>query len=628
MADNSTASLATALLGLHRKRDPLEIFQSFGKQQLAAGSSTAPLGSGNALEGVARALQGGIGGLVNGYTMGKQEEQGQNNISALTAMLGAKDPAGLAEAAKGFKGDTDVIAPILAQLVSQRMNQFKRQGDGDAFEGAVGGQPSTAPVQPAAASGGSPAPAASGGITRNNVGNITNGQGGFRQYATPQAGATDLVSLLQSYPVQYNQGQPMTLTQIGAKYAPADNGKDPMLKGNDPAVWARNVGQIAGVDPNQPLDFDNPAVVTAVVRGINAQEKGAAKQPPDVLQQGVASGMDPAANPQPLTINMPGPKLPQQGDQPAADGSGTPMPPSATSGPPDVARPQPSAEQITKYKKLIADGVLSGPQAVQELDKEITGQWGLAKQQALEVWKDQQASKRQNEKAAIDLGQKAPMELITKRVDNYENKLRPAAVSAANDINAIHSVRQILDAGAFTGTGAEAKTMLGKLGEQFGIPSDEAVNTQVLGAVLAKRVLAAAGGTLGTGFSNADRDFVERASGGQISMDEAAMRKLADIGERDARLRIAQHDQEVGRLKKLPGIGQLGDDQFTIPTAPTYAEFNKANRWRGRPPLRQPRRAAKSQRWRRRKRRASSRRARSSVIPTASCVWCPDGWMG
>lgn len=59
MAGND-ALIASLLLGQRQKRDPLEIYQSFGRQQAQAGTSTAPLGSGNALEGIARALQGGL----------------------------------------------------------------------------------------------------------------------------------------------------------------------------------------------------------------------------------------------------------------------------------------------------------------------------------------------------------------------------------------------------------------------------------------------------------------------------------------------------------------------------------------------------------------------------------------
>lgn len=575
MPDPGNALLAQSLLlGQRRRPDPLANRLKYGEALMQQGASTAPLGSGNPLEGLARALTAGLGGYFAGQAEREYDDRETNTNKILADILTAKTPEEVQAIASRKGGNTDVLAPIIGQLVLQKQQQMQNGVRADQFGAAVGTAPQGAP----AASSGVPQPGysastAPGGVTSNNVGNITNGQGGFRQYDTPQAGTVDLVSLLRSYPVNYNNGQPMTLMQIGSRYAPADDGKDPMLKGNDPAVWVRNVGQIAGIDPNQPLDFDNPAILTKVVNGINAQEKGAARQPGAVLQQGVAQAMDPTAFASP---GSPGP-IAQPPQIAQGDTVPTGAPPSATSGPPDVPRPQPTADQIAKYKALIASGQLTGAQAVSELDKEVTQEWQVRRQQALETWKDQQQSKRQNEKAAIDLGQKAPMEMIAKRVDNYENKIRPAAQAAANDILSIHQVRQVLDAGAFTGTGAQAKTFLAKIGEQLGIPSDQAQNTQVLGSVLARRVLAASGGTLGTGFSNADRDFMEQVAGGKATIDEGALRRILDIGERQGRQTLKNHDAEAERIQKLPGIGQLGADQFAVPAPAPYQEWAKAN---------------------------------------------------
>ena len=98
------------------------------------------------------------------------------------------------------------------------------------------------------------------GPNPNNVCNISDGRGGFTQPASPVVGASDLSSLLRRYPVDYNGGQPMTLNQIAMRYNPPDDGRTPQLKGNNPQQWAQNVGRASGLDPNQPLDFDNPAV--------------------------------------------------------------------------------------------------------------------------------------------------------------------------------------------------------------------------------------------------------------------------------------------------------------------------------------------------------------------------------
>lgn len=576
------ASLAAALLGLQRRRsDPLESRRKYGEQIMQQGASTAPLGSGSPLEGIARALQGAVGGYFAGQADREEEAQGQSNVKVLSDALGAPDQQSMAAILKNYKGDASLIMPIVGQLLAQRMGQFQNADKAAQFaagytanNGAPASPPSSAPGVPQPGYAAATAP---GGVASSNVGNITDGKGGFRQYATPQAGTVDLVSLLRSYPVQYNQGQPMTLMQIGQRYAPADDGKDPMLRGNDPAIWARNVGQIAGIDPSQPLDFDNPAVVSAVVRGINGQEKGGSRQQPGVLAQGVQQAMDPTAFP---SAGVPGPIAQPpiqlaQGDAPPA------APPSASSGAPDIPRPQPTAEQIAKYKGLIASGQMTGAQAVQALDREVTQQWQMDKTRALEVWKDQQASKRQNEKAAIDLGQKAPMEMIAKRVDAYEKDIRPRAQAAVQEIGSIHQVRQLLDAGVFTGMGANAQAFGSRIaqilpGVDWG--ADKQANTAALQSAMGARVLGLVKQLgAGAGISNADRDYAERVAGGEISVGEPAIRKILDIGERAARATLKAHDAEAERLRQLPGMAQLGDQQFSVQAAPTYEEFVKAN---------------------------------------------------
>ncbi len=530
------------LLGQKRRVDPIESQRAYGQKLRIQGASTAPLQSGNWLEGLARALQGGVGGYFEGEANRAEEAKGQKTVETLGKISGAKNQDELTAAIQGSQLDPELAGPLMAQILQQKQGQFTAAKAGGDFASAY--RPAAAPSGAATAIGG----IESGGQPNGGygaVGPVANPQGN-RAYGKYQVLDTNIGPWTQEV-----LGKPMTPQEFLASPEAQDK------------VFQTKFGQYTS-------QYGSPqAASRAWFAGPGGMNNPAAKD---------ANGVSVAQYENRFNAATGGAPQVAQGDAMPADGGGTPQqPPSVTSGPPDVPRPRPTQEQIDKYKGLIENRVLTGPQAIQELDKEITGQWGMAKQQALEVWKDQQASKRQNEKAAIDLGQKAPMELITKRVDNYETKVRPAAVAAVNDISAIHSVRQILDSGAFTGTGAEAKTLLAKVGEQLGIPSDQAVNTQVLGAVLAKRVLAAAGGTLGTGFSNADRDFVERASGGQLAMDEAAMRRLADIGERDARIRIKQHDEEAGRIQKMPGVAQLGADQFTIPAAPTYAEFNQTN---------------------------------------------------
>lgn len=298
MPDNSPL-LASLLMGQRQEENPFQAQRKYGRQLIVNAGSTAPLGSGNPLEGLARALQGGIGGWVAGDADRQEKEQNQNNVDVYARAAIEKDPAKVAELLKGLKGGGSQQEALFGQIIQNNVNEaLKQQQAGTAITG-MGGIPGL-PAQPngPTGGGGTSITITPRGPNPNNVGNISDGRGGFTQPASPQAGASDLASLLRSYPVQYNNGQPMTLNQIAQRYNPPDDGRNPQLKGNDPAQWARNVAQTSGLDPNQPLDFDNPAVLTAVVRGINPAEKAPAdRQPASVLQQGVQQAMDPAAFP-------------------------------------------------------------------------------------------------------------------------------------------------------------------------------------------------------------------------------------------------------------------------------------------------------------------------------------------
>jgi hypothetical protein len=177
---------------------------------------------------------------------------------------------------------------------------------------------------------------------------------------------------------------------------------------------------------------------------------------------------------------------------------------------------------------------------------------------------------------SIDMGGKAVNEIAKQRVTSYEEKIRPAAQGAVSEISHMHTFRQLLDAGTFTGAGAELQLKLARAGELLGIPSDKATNTQALMGAAAERVLGAVK-SLGANPSNADREYLEKAKGGSIEFTEAGLRKILDIGERNARDIIKKHGEEVGRIRKLEGIKDLPEEFFSLSDAPDYQTWSKAN---------------------------------------------------
>ncbi len=556
MADTSPL-LASLLLGQKRRTDPLEAQRKFGQELIIKGGSTAPLGSGNALEGLARALQGGLGGLVAGYADQQEQEKGKKQVETLSKISGANSKDELTAAIKGSELDSDLAGPLMAQLLQQKQAQFQRGTVADTMfpQGGAPGTPGPGLVinmnKPTQVSGTIPPEwephiqkaAQATGLPVDLLKRQLLAESGGNANAVSPAGAGGPAQLM-----------PGTATDLGVT-----NRFDPATSIPAGATYLKQQFDKYGGNLNHALAAYNfgPGNVDNWLKG-----GGDPSKLPQETQAYIAKV---AGGPQ-----QPG--IPQQGDAPQVAQA-----PSATSEPPTVPRPQLSPERQQFYRNAVNAGAMTGEQAAQGAYKETHDQWQADQLRATEIWKDQQQSKRIQETGAQQLGQKAPMEMIAKRVDNYETKVRPAAMAAINDIQSIHQTRQVLDAGAFTGTGAEAKTLAAKIGEQLGIPSEQAQNTQVLGATLAKRVLAGAGGTLGTGFSNADRDFMEKAQGGQLSMDEGALRRILDIGEKQARQTLKNHDVEAARVQQLPGMGQLGSQQFQVPQAPAYDEFNKAN---------------------------------------------------
>lgn len=177
----------------------------------------------------------------------------------------------------------------------------------------------------------------------------------------------------------------------------------------------------------------------------------------------------------------------------------------------------------------------------------------------------------------VNTGTKAVNKFIEGRGQNFEEKVRPAAQAAATEIEQMYGIRQLLDAGAITGVGAEQRLWLAKLAETLGMPNEEAANTQALMSAAAERVLAVVK-TLGANPSNADRQYLEKARAGSITFTDGGLRRILDIGERSARKTISRYHDEAGRLRKVEGLSDLPDEYWQIDTPPSsYDEWAKAN---------------------------------------------------
>lgn len=142
------------------------------------------------------------------------------------------------------------------------------------------------------------------------------------------------------------------------------------------------------------------------------------------------------------------------------------------------------------------------------------------------------------------------------------------AQGAPERIERAARVRALLKDGSITGAGANQKLAIARGLKAAGIyQSDDIANTELLGRELAGSTLEAvkaSGLGAGSGFSNADRDFLEKVAGGQITQDAATLERIAELNDRAARAEVTRWNETAGRLQPEQ-LKTLGMQPIQIP---------------------------------------------------------------
>jgi hypothetical protein len=148
--------------------------------------------------------------------------------------------------------------------------------------------------------------------------------------------------------------------------------------------------------------------------------------------------------------------------------------------------------------------------------------------------------------------------------------LLDAARKAPDLADRANRVTKLLDSGkVITGTGANFRLEFAKAAALAGMGDGSAANTEALAADLAKNTLdsiKASGLGGGTGFSNADREFLEKAVGGLVTMEAGTLRKLAELSGRAANLSADRWHKRVSQIpdSALEGTG-ITRDRIEMP---------------------------------------------------------------
>lgn len=168
--------------------------------------------------------------------------------------------------------DNTTLIVIIALGGYLLYKQLSSRAQGATLPGSVR-SPSPAPVASL------PAPTGNlpRGIRNNNPGNIKvssnawrgkiGNDGTFERFDTAVNGLRAAAILIRTYANNYGLN---TIAKIGSRWAPTGSGE----AGN--AGWAGGVSQYSGIGLNTPLNVASQPTMIALLRGIVAQENGAA----------------------------------------------------------------------------------------------------------------------------------------------------------------------------------------------------------------------------------------------------------------------------------------------------------------------------------------------------------------
>ncbi len=328
MADTNPL-LASLLIGQRQDySNPFAETRKFGRDLIVKGSSTAPLGSGNWLEGLARALQGGIGGATEGIADWQEKKQNEHNVGVYSQAAAERDPQKAADLLKGLKGgdpqQTALFGQIIQNNINEGLKQQQAQGVYTRGGGGAGPIPGAAPAggsglgititpgqQPSYQPGGTPS-----GLDNNLMNIRASGapfaekgapQNGFETFPTPQAGANATVDNFKAY-IQQNPN--ITVAQAISKWAPPTE--------NNTNGYISRVAETSGINPGVPLAqvMQNPVEMARLIEAAIPVEKGKipAGITPDVLVN--AAGRGAPQGPQMAQAGAPQPAPPQIGQVP------------------------------------------------------------------------------------------------------------------------------------------------------------------------------------------------------------------------------------------------------------------------------------------------------------------------
>lgn len=158
--------------------------------------------------------------------------------------------------------------------------------------------------------------------------------------------------------------------------------------------------------------------------------------------------------------------------------------------------------------------------------------------------------------------------------DSDAAKLAAAESAPAAAANADRILDLLSTGNVITGTGANVRLQMAKaLNLAGGTDSEKIANTEVLLSSLAETTMSAIKSSnlgAGQGFTNADRDFLEKAKAGQITYDAKSLGRLAELSRKAAEKSAETWNTRVKQIPKsaLEGTG-INTEPVVVPPRKT-----------------------------------------------------------
>ena len=146
------------------------------------------------------------------------------------------------------------------------------------------------------------------------------------------------------------------------------------------------------------------------------------------------------------------------------------------------------------------------------------------------------------------------------KIATEDADLRSSATKAPEAVATADRIIDLINTGkVITGTGANARLQFAKaLNLAGGNDAERISNTEVLVSSLAEQTMGAIKSSnlgAGQGFTNADRDFLEKAKAGQLSYEAKSLKRLAELSRKASELSAEKWNK---RVKEIPADALAG----------------------------------------------------------------------